>query len=124
MKKATFFAAATAILGLTSINANAQVQGQVQGQVKAQTEAIEQTVQDVNHQVVKLEETPEAVQNALKNDVYKDWTVGEISKVAPKEGDVNAEVVYEVKMTNAAGQTGVVRMNAEGGAATTSGEKE
>lgn len=123
MKKATFFAAAIAIIGLTSIDANAQVQGQVQGQVKAQTDAVEQTVQAANRQIVKLEETPAAVQSALKNDVYKDWTVGEINKVAPKEGDANAEVVYEVQMTNAAGQTGVVRMNAEGGAAT-SEEKE
>ncbi|WP_276497685.1 hypothetical protein [Pontibacter litorisediminis] len=111
MKKATFFAAAIAILGFTSLDANAQTQGQTQGQ---QTE---QAQQQGNREVVTQDQLPEAVQNALKSDVYKDWTVGEITKITPEEGAANAEVVYEVKLTNAEGQEGVVRMNEKGGAA-------
>ncbi|WP_299755936.1 hypothetical protein [uncultured Pontibacter sp.] len=109
MKKATFFAAAIAILGLTSINANAQTQNQGQ-----QTEQVQE---QGNRELVTQDQLPEAVQNALKSDVYKDWTVGEIYKVAPEEGAANTEVVYEVKLTNAEGQEGVVRMNEKGGAA-------
>ncbi|MDX5437379.1 MAG: hypothetical protein LPK03_09310 [Pontibacter sp.] len=110
MKKATFFAAAIAILGFTSIDANAQTQGQAQGQQTEQT-------QEGNRELVTQDQLPEAVQNALKSDVYKDWTVGEIYKVTPAEGAANAEVVYEIKMTNAEGQAGIVRMNEKGGAA-------
>ncbi|MCX2738412.1 hypothetical protein [Pontibacter anaerobius] len=111
MKKATFFAAAIAILGFTSLNAQAQEQAQTQGQ---QTEQVQE---QGNRELVTQDQLPEAVQNALKSDVYKDWTVGEIHKITPEEGAANAEVVYEIKLTNAEGQEGVVRMNEKGGAA-------
>lgn len=124
MKKATVFAAAIAILGLTSLDANAQTQKETkttetktQAQTQGQQQA-EQVKQD-GRELVKQDQLPEGVQNALKSDVYKDWTVGEIYKVAPAAGAPNAEVVYEVRMTNAQGQAGVVRMNEKGGAAST-----
>ncbi|GAB3826811.1 hypothetical protein [Pontibacter rugosus] len=122
MKKATVFAAAIAIIGLTSLDASAQTQGQTatQGQTtQTQTQGQQQTEQvqqEQGREVVQQDQLPEGVKNALKSDVYKDWTVGEIHKVAPTAG-AGGEVVYEVKMTNAQGQAGVVRMNEKGGAA-------
>ncbi|TPE44889.1 hypothetical protein [Pontibacter mangrovi] len=124
MKKATFFAAAIAILGFTSLEANAQTQqGQTQTQGQQQGEQMQEQNANENREAVTQDQLPEAVQNALKSDVYKDWTVGEIYKVTPTEGAANAEAVYEIKMTNAEGQSGVVRMNEKGGAADSS-EKE
>jgi len=113
MKKATFILAAIAFLGFASLDASAQVQGQNQGNQQQQTEQ-----EQGNRELVTKDQLPEAVQNALASDVYKDWTVGEIYKITPEEGDTaNTEVVYEIKMTNAEGQEGVVRMNEKGGAA-------
>ncbi|ARS37329.1 hypothetical protein [Pontibacter actiniarum] len=125
MKKATFFAAAIAILGFTSLDANAQTQTQGQAQQEqTQTQGqAQQTAEAGNREQVTQDQLPEGVQNALKSDVYKDWTVGEIYKVSPQEGDANGEVVYEVKMTNAEGQAGVVRMNEKGGAAASSDQE-
>ncbi|GHA69268.1 hypothetical protein [Pontibacter akesuensis] len=129
MKKVTVFAAAIAILGLTSLDANAQTQTEKKTQAQTQTQQDQQTqtqgqqqaeqVKQDGRELVKQDQLPEGVQNALKSDVYKDWTVGEIYKVAPAAGAPNAEVVYEVRMTNAQGQAGVVRMNEKGGAAST-----
>lgn len=102
------------MLGFASLDAVAQTQGQNQGQQQQQ-----QTEQQAegNRELVTQDQLPEAVKNALKSDVYKDWTVGEIYKITPEEGAANAEVVYEITMTNAEGQEGVVRMNEKGGAA-------
>ena len=110
--KTTFIIAAVGLLGFASFDAVAQTQGQNQGQQQQQTEQAQG-----NRELVTQDKLPEAVQNALKSDVYKDWTVGEIYKVTPEEGAANAEVVYEITMTNAEGQEGVVRMNEKGGAA-------
>ncbi|AKD03080.1 hypothetical protein POKO110462_09830 [Pontibacter korlensis] len=126
MKKATFFAAAIAILGFTSLDANAQMQGQgQQGQTQTQGQQGQQTgqTQEGNREQVTQDQLPEAIQNALKSDVYKEWTVGEIYKVTPTEGAANSEVVYEVRMTNASGQAGVVRLNEKGGAADSSDQE-
>lgn len=112
MKKATFIIAVLGLAGFTSLDALAQTQGQNQGQQQQQTEQ-----QQGNRELVTKEQLPEAVKNALASEVYKDWTVGEIYKIKPEEGAANAEVVYEVRMTNAEGQEGVVRMNEKGGAA-------
>ena len=111
--KTTFIIAAVGLLGFASLDAVAQTQGQNQGQQQQQ-----QTEQaQGNRELVTQDQLPEAVKNALKSDVYKDWTVGEIYKITPEEGAANAEVVYEITMTNAEGQEGVVRMNEKGGAA-------
>ncbi len=59
------------------------------------------------------DQLPAAVQTALKNDTYKDWTVSEINKVAPAAGKTKA--VYEITLTNAEGQKGIVKMTEDGG---------
>ena len=106
MKRVTFLAAAIAVLGLTSVDASAQSTTQ---QVPAQAE---QQAQEGKKELVTQDQLPPAVQAALKSDTYKDWTVGDIYKVVPAEGD---KAVFEVAMTNAQGQTGVVRMDEQGG---------
>jgi hypothetical protein len=112
MKKATFLAAAIALLGVTSIDANAQTQTAEQGQGQ-QTE--QQGQEEANKEKVTQDQLPAPVQAALKSDTYKDWTVGDIYKVAPAEGDATGKVVYEVNLTNAQGQSGIVRMDEKGG---------
>ena len=106
MKRVTFLAAAIAVLGLTSVDASAQSTTQ---QVPAQAE---QKAQEGKKELVTQDQLPPAVQAALKSDTYKDWTVGEIYKIVPAEGE---KAVFEVAMTNAQGQTGVVRMDEQGG---------
>lgn len=112
MKKVTFFAAAIALLGIASVDANAQSTQQEQTQ---QTQPAEQQAQDNGKVKVTQEELPEPVKSALKSDVYKDWTVGDIYKVSPAEGSTEGQIVYEINMTNAQGQAGVVKMNEKGG---------
>ena len=106
MKKVTFLAAAIAVLGVTSFNANAQTQAE-QGQTQTEQQGQE------GKEKVAQDQLPDAVQTALKSDTYKDWTVGDIYKVAP--ADANGKVVYEVNLTNAQGQSGIVRMDEKGG---------
>ncbi|MCC9135117.1 hypothetical protein ACFSKU_18495 [Pontibacter silvestris] len=111
MKKVIFIATAIAFLRVTSTDASAQ---QVQEQTQ-QAQAIEQNMQDENKVKVSQYELPEPVKTSLKCDVYKNWTVGDIYKVLPTEGDAEGKIVYEVNMTNAEGQPGIVRINEKGG---------
>ena len=117
MKRVTFLAAAIAVLGLTSTGANAQTSTQ-----QAPTQA-EQQGQEGKKEKVTQDQLPAAVQTALKSDTYKDWKVGDIYKVAPAEGDEAGKTVYEVAMTNAQGQTGVIKMDEKGGDAAAEPEK-
>jgi carboxypeptidase C (cathepsin A) len=107
MKKITFLAAAIALIGMTSVDANAQTATDAQQQTPT-------TQQQDNKEKVTQEQLPEPVKTALTSDTYKDWTVGDIYKVAPAEGQADAKVVYEVTMTNAQGQTGALRLDEEG----------
>jgi len=116
MKKVTFLAAAIALLGITSLDANAQTSTQ---QSQPQTEQ----GQEGNKEKVTQDQLPAPVQTALKSDTYKDWTIGDIYKVAPAAGDTAGKTVYEVTMTNAQGQTGMVRMDEKGGDASEKSEK-
>ena len=109
MKKASFLAAAIAVLGFTSLDASAQTTTTTQ---QEQTPAAQQ--EEKKEKVVQ-DQLPAPVQSALKSDTYKDWTIGDIYKVAPAAGAAEGTAVYEVTMTNAQGQTGVVRMNEKGG---------
>ncbi|MFD2999313.1 hypothetical protein ACFS7Z_02985 [Pontibacter toksunensis] len=109
MKKVTFLAAAIALIGLSSMDANAQTTPQ-----QEQTQAAQPT-QDEKKEKVTQEQLPAPVQEALKSDTYKDWTVGDIYLIKPAAEDTEGVVVYEVTMTNAQGQAGVVRMNEKGG---------
>lgn len=109
MKKATFLAAAIALLGFTSLDASAQTSPQ-QGQTPAAQQG-----QEEKREKVTQDQLPQPVQTALKSDTYSDWTIGDIYKIEPATGE--GEVVYEVTMTNEQGQSGVVRMNERGGAA-------
>ncbi|RDV16039.1 hypothetical protein DXT99_06645 [Pontibacter diazotrophicus] len=108
MKKTTFLAAAIALLGLSSLDASAQASTQ-----QAQTPVTQE--QEEKKEKVTQDQLPEPVKAALQSDTYKDWTVGEIHKVVPATGETEGSAVYEVTMTNAEGQTGVVRMNEKGG---------
>ncbi|MFD2246483.1 hypothetical protein [Pontibacter ruber] len=103
MKKATFIAAAIALLGVTSINANAQTA----------TQATEQTQQDTNKEKVTQEQLPEPVKAVLSHETYKDWTVGDIYKVKPEKG-AKAKALYEISLTNAAGQSGTLLLDEAG----------
>lgn len=60
------------------------------------------------------DQLPEPVRTALASDTYKDWTVGEIYKITPAEGQAEGKAIYEVMMTNAQGQTGSIRMDETG----------
>jgi hypothetical protein len=104
MKKTTFIAAAIALLGVTSINANAQTA----------TQATEQTQQETNKEKVTREQLPEPIKTVLADDTYKDWTIGDIYKVKPEKGAKKAKVVYEVNLTNAAGQSGTLLLDETG----------
>ncbi|GHA81298.1 hypothetical protein [Pontibacter akesuensis] len=109
MKKVTVLAAAIATLGLFATEASAQTTtpqtAAQQGQTQGQEEKKEKVTQD---------QLPEPVKAALKSDTYKDWTVGEIYKVAPAEGQAGAVAVYEVMLTNAQGQQGSIRIDEKG----------
>lgn len=107
MKKSFFLAAAVAFAGLTSLEAIAQTSTQ-----QEQTPA---TQQEEKKEKVTQDQLPEPVQTALKSDTYKEWTVGDIYKIAPAAGEAEGKAIYEVTMTNAQGQTGTVRMNEKGG---------
>ncbi|GAB3535851.1 hypothetical protein GCM10027443_25380 [Pontibacter brevis] len=108
MKKVTFLAAAIALAGVSSLDANAQTttpQEQAPAAQQGQEEKKEKVTQD---------QLPAPVQAALKSDTYKDWTIGDIYVIKPAAGTTQGAVVYEVAMTNAQGQTGVVRMDEKG----------
>ncbi len=109
MKKVTFLAAAIALVGMSSMDANAQTttpQEQAPAAQQGQEEKKEKVTQD---------QLPAPVQAALKSDTYKDWTIGDIYALKPAAGATQGAVVYEVAMTNAQGQAGVVRMDEKGG---------
>ena len=107
MKKITFLAAAVALIGMSSVEANAQSATGAQQQTQA-------TQQQENKEKVTQDQLPEPVKTALASDTYKDWTVGDIHKVAPAEGAADGKVVYEITMTNAQGQTGSVKLDESG----------
>ncbi|EJF11791.1 hypothetical protein I0P70_13940 [Pontibacter sp. FD36] len=106
MKKATFLAAAIALLGFTSIDANAQA---TQAAEQAQTQT-----QNDNREKVTKDQLPAPVKAVLDHEAYKEWTVGDIYKVKPAEGDANAKVVYEIALTNKEGQTGTITLDEQG----------
>ncbi|MCJ8165775.1 hypothetical protein MKJ04_13055 [Pontibacter sp. E15-1] len=105
MKKITFVAA-IAFAGFFATEASAQT--------AAETPQQTQAAQQGNKQKVTQEQLPEAVKTTLASDVYADWKVGDIYKVAPEAGVADAKETYEVTMTNAQGQTGSVVLDAEG----------
>ena len=107
MKKATLLAAAVALVGVSSLDANALASRQAPAQAAQQGQ--EEKKEKVTH-----DQLPVPVQAALKSNVYKEWKMGDIYKITPATGAESKEV-YEVTMTNALGQTGVVRMNSKGG---------
>ena len=88
------------------MDANAQAPAQ-QGQQQA-------AQQEEKKEKVTQDQLPEPVQTALKSDTYKDWTIGDIYKIAPAAGDAEAVAVYEVSMTNAQGQKGSIRIDEKG----------
>lgn len=106
MKKATFLAAAIALIGFTSIDANAQA---TQAAEQAQTQT-----QNDNKEKVTKDQLPAPVKAVLDHEAYKEWTVGDIYKVKPAEGDANAKVVYEISLTNKEGQTGTITLDEQG----------
>ena len=108
MKKVTFLAA-IALLGMSSLSASAQT-----STPQDQT-PVSQQDQEEKKEKVTQDQLPEPVQTALKSDTYKDWTVGDIYLIKPTAGATEGAAVYEVTMTNAQGQSGVVRMNEKGG---------
>jgi len=112
MKKITFVAAAIAFTGFFSNEASAQTTTQPQqGQTEMQTQPAQQ---DGSKEKVTRDQLPEPVKSTLASDVYKDWKVGDIYKVAPGAGAADTKVVYEVTMTNAQGQTGSVMLDEAG----------
>lgn len=121
MKKVTVLAAAIALLGVASIDANAQSTQQEQTQ-QTQTQQEQQSApaQGAEGQREKITEDqlPEPIKEALKSDTYKDWKVSEINKVTPAATAEGAEgsgkIVYEVTFTNAEGQSGVARFDETG----------
>ncbi|WP_162055370.1 hypothetical protein [Pontibacter pamirensis] len=106
MKKVTFLAA-IAFLGMSSLDASAQTTTP-----QEQAPAMQQ---EEKKEKVTTEQLPEPVQEALKSDTYKDWTVGDIYLIKPATEGTEGAIVYEVNLTNAQGQTGVVRMDERGG---------
>ena len=118
MKKITFVAAAFAFVGFFSNEASAQTTTPQQDQTQTQTQPAQaqtQLAQEAgNKEKVAQDQLPEAVKTTLASDVYKDWKVGDIYKVAPAAGAADAKVVYEVTMTNAQGQTGSVMLDEAG----------
>ena len=110
MKKVTFLAVAIAVLGMTSMDANAQAstqgnQAATQGQQQATNE---------NKEKITKDELPESVKTVLEHDNYEGWTVGEIYKVKPAEGAQDNKVVYEINLTNAEGQAGTLVLDEAG----------
>lgn len=105
MKKTTFLAAAIALIGFTAIDANAQTAEQAQAQTQTQND---------NKEKVTKDQLPEPVKAVLDHESYKEWTVGDIYKVKPAEGEANAKVVYEVSLTNKEGQTGTITLDEQG----------
>lgn len=106
MKKTTFLAAAIALLGFTAIDANAQA---AQSAEQAQTQT-----QNDNREKVTKDQLPAPVKAVLDHEAYQEWTVGDIYKVKPAEGDANAKVVYEIALTNKEGQTGTITLDEQG----------
>ena len=102
MKKTSFIAAAIALSGFAFLDAGAQTSNQL-------TQDAQQGQKEQKEKVTK-DQLPEPVKAALKSETYKNWTVGDIHKVVPAAG----KAIYEVTMTNAQGQTGVVSMNERG----------
>ncbi|MBD1398173.1 hypothetical protein H9Q13_13445 [Pontibacter sp. JH31] len=109
MKKATFLAAAIALLGFTSIDVNAQAP-QAAHQAQQQTD---------NKEKISKEQLPEPVKAVLDHEAYKEWTVGDIFKVKPVEGAANAKTLYEISLTNKEGQTGTILLDETGKDAST-----
>jgi hypothetical protein len=116
MKKVTFIAAAIALLGFTSIDANAQTQGATQATQQSQG-------QSDNKEKVTKDQLPAAVKAVLDHETYKDWTVGDIYKVKPEAGAQSAKVVYEINLTNKEGQTGTITLDETGKDASTGKEE-
>ncbi|WP_161890237.1 hypothetical protein [Pontibacter russatus] len=112
MKKITFVAAAFAFVGFFSNEASAQTTTEPQ---QEQTQTQTQPAQEAGaKEKVAQDQLPEPVKATLASDVYKDWEIGDIYKVAPAAGATDAKVVYEVTMTNAQGQKGSVMLDEAG----------
>ncbi|MHA6247017.1 hypothetical protein ACXYMU_03705 [Pontibacter sp. CAU 1760] len=105
MKKITFVAAALVFAGFISNEASAQTAA------PAQQEQAPAQQQEDKREKVTPEQLPAPVTTTLANEVYKDWTVGDIYKVTATPA---GKPLYEVTMVNAAGQKGLVLLDAEG----------
>lgn len=106
MKKITFVAAALVFAGFISNEASAQTTA-----TPAQQEQAAAQQQGDKREKVTQEQLPAPVTTTLANEVYKDWIVGDIYKVTTTPA---GEPLYEVTMVNAAGQKGLVLLDAEG----------
>lgn len=101
MKKASILAIAFALAGVTSY---AQ---------EAYTMLPPQTMeQEQGKEKVTPDQLPDAVKLAVADDEYKEWTLGEVYKIAPAED--GAPVIYEVQFLNKEEQPVVVRFNEAG----------
>lgn len=110
MKKVTFIAAAIALIGFTSIDANAQTQNATQA---AQATEQAQPQADSKEKVTK-DQLPAPVKAVLDHETYKDWTIGDIYKVKPDATAQDAKVVYEINLTNKEGQSGTITLDETG----------
>ncbi|MCC9135821.1 hypothetical protein ACFSKU_17505 [Pontibacter silvestris] len=130
MKKVTFLAAAIALLGVASVDANAQATQEEQTQQTQQTQTQQEQIgaqaqtesAEGKKEKITEDQLPEPIKQALKSDTYKDWTVSEINKVSPAAGEGSQEagkIVYEVTFTNTEGQSGVARFDETGKPAST-----
>ena len=109
MKKLTFLVAALALVGATSLNANAQ---------STQTNTTQQTQtpagQEAGKEKITQEQLPEAVKTKLQSEVFKAWTVSEVYKVAAADPAAGAKETYEILFTNAENKQAIARFNADG----------
>jgi uncharacterized protein YxeA len=66
-------------------------------------------MQDTNAEEVTFEDLPDAVQTALKDEKYSNWTVNKISKKAQDDGTAQYSVEF-----NADGETKTVKFDESG----------
>ncbi|WP_187262202.1 hypothetical protein [Pontibacter beigongshangensis] len=126
MKKVTVLAAAFALAGFLSIDANAQSQTTQPAEQQTEQSATEQsaaeqsttgqataaTAQEKEKVKVTQDQLPEPVKEVLAQEAFQEWKVEEVYKVA---GDAEGEKdTYEVICTNSAQEKGIVRIDEAG----------
>ncbi|MFD2246881.1 hypothetical protein [Pontibacter ruber] len=116
MKKLTFLAAAIALVGATSLNANAQSTNTPtqSTQTQSQTQTPAGQGQEAGKEKITQEQLPDAVKTRLQSEVFKDWTVSEVYKVAAADQAAAAKETYEILFTNAENKRAIARFNADG----------